>query len=686
MINSALVIFTSNAAQAAGAFALAMVLVGFHRLYQRPYLLTWAWSWWAFCVGLITEALSLSMVSHLPPTAPARLAASLASITAGYWQAAWLLFGSYEATAARLLSRGFRRAVLAALLLLAIGSVTLTLYTTPEVRFLARVGLRTFLLGTAFLAAAWGVWSSRTRGSGLGRRLVAGAFLLYGLNQIHYLVIIVTQMVNLSSMTYSAYLGPFDFLFQSLIGIGMVTWLLEDERQRVLAAADRIEHLAHHDSLTDLPNRGLMVQHLRKALTQAGARRERLVVLFLDLDRFKVVNESLGNRQGDELLKAFSERLRHNLRGTDLIARVAADEFAILLPSVEGEGTAVRVAEKILAVTRLPFSLQEREVYLTASLGVSRYPEDGADAETLLKRAEIAMVRVKETSRDGHQLYTQGMDSHSLEQLSLGADLRRELAQHGGGLTLFYQPVLDSKRRRIDGVEALLRWHHPARGLMTPGEFLWLAEASGLANVLDLWVLRTACREVEVWRREGAAELLLAVNLSARSFQQPDLLQRVQDVLTETGFPPCSLVLEITETLAMQNAEATLAVLRGLKELGVRIAIDDFGTGYSSLSYLTTFPIDTLKLDRSFVHTIGKARGSEEVAAAVIALAVSLEIAVIAEGVEEQRQMRWLQGLGCDQFQGYLFSPPLPAAECHDLVFQESLEDRIERVEQLLDA
>ena len=686
MINSTLVIFTSNAAQAAGAFALAMVLVGFHRLYQRPYLLTWAWSWWAFCVGLITEALSLYLVPHLPATAPARLAASLLSITAGYWQAAWLLFGSYEATAARLLSHRFRRAVLTALLLVAAGSVTLTLYTTPQVRFLARVGLRTFLLGAAFLMAAWGVWSSRAQGSGLGRRLVAGAFLLYGLNQIHYLVIIVTQTVNLSSMAYSAYLGPFDFLFQSLIAIGMVTWLLEDERQRVLAAADRIEHLAHHDPLTDLPNRGLMVQHLRKAVAEAEARRERLAVLFLDLDRFKLVNESLGNRQGDELLKAFAERLRRNLRSTDLIARVAADELTVLLPSVEGEGTAVRVAEKLLEVTRLPFSLQGREVYLTASLGVSRYPEDGADAETLLKRAEIAMVRVKETSRDSYQLYTPGMDSHSLEQLSLEADLRRELAQRDGGLTLFYQPVLDSRRRRVEGVEALLRWHHPSRGLMMPGEFLWLAEASGLANALDLWVLRTACREVEEWRREGVTELLLAVNLSARSFQQPDLVQRIQDVLTETGFPASSLVLEITETLAMQNAEVTLAVLGGLKELGVRIAIDDFGTGYSSLSYLTTFPIDTLKLDRSFVHTIGKARGSEEVAAAVIALAVSLEIAVIAEGVEEQQQMRWLQGLGCDQFQGYLFSPPLPAAECRDLVLQERLEARIERVEQLLDA
>jgi diguanylate cyclase (GGDEF)-like protein len=687
MINSTLVIFTSNVAQAIGAGILAMVLVGFHRLYQRHYLLTWAWSWLAFCVWLLAGAASQYLAPQMPADAPARLAASLLSITAGYWQVGWLLFGVHEATAEKPLSRRFQRATLAALLLLALGSVTLTLYTSSEVRVLVRVGLRELLLGIAFLAGAWGVWRSRTRRSGLGRGLVAGAFLLYGLHQLHYLVVIASQRVHVGSMTYAAYLGPFDFLLQSLIGIGMVTWLLEDERQGVITASERIEHLAYHDPLTDLPNRNLLLQLLRKAITGAEARRERLAVFFLDLDRFKVVNESLGNRHGDELLKGFAERLRTNLRGTDLVARVAADEFVILLPSVESESTVVRVAEKLLSVTRLPFALQEREVYLTASLGVSRYPEDGTDAETLLKRAEIAMYRTKETSRDGYQMYVPGMDSHSLEQLSLEADLRRELGlrpgQGGGGLTLFYQPVLDSQRRCVEGVEALLRWYHPTRGLMTPGEFLWIAEAAGLANVLDLWVLRTACREVEEWRREGAPDLLLAVNLSPRSFQQPDLLRRIEAVLAETGFPPSALVLEITETLAMQNAEATLSVLGGLKALGVRIAIDDFGTGYSSLSYLTTFPIDTLKVDRSFVHAIGHGRGSEEVAAVVIALAVSLEISVIAEGVESLEQWRWLQGLGCDKFQGYLFSPPLPASECRDLVLHGDLDARIDRMEEL---
>jgi len=687
MISSALVLVTSNVAQALGAVVLAIVLTAFHRHYQRSYLRAWAWSWWAFCVSVLAGSAALYLVGRLPPAAPARLLASSLSLVAGYCQVAWLLFGTYEGVSERPLSSRFQRRVLAALVVLALGSVLSSLFIAPHARFLVRVGVRTLLLGIAFLVAGWRVFRSRTHLSGLGRRLVSSTFLLYGLHQLHYLVVIVTQMVHVGSMTYADYLGPFDFLFHALIGLGMVIWLLEDEQRRVVAASARIEHLAYHDLLTDLPNRNLLLQHLQQMIGQAEARRERLAVLFLDLDRFKVVNESMGNRHGDELLKAYSERLRHHLRATDPVARVTADEFAILLPAAESDAAVIGVTEKILGLTRLPFALQGREVYLTASIGISRCPEDGTDAETLLKHAEIAMYRAKEIRRDHYQIYSPSMDSNSLDQLSLEADLRRALTQpeqRDGGLALFYQPVLDTGERRIDGVEALLRWFHPTRGLMEPGEFLWLAEVAGLANTLDLWVLRTACREAEDWRREGDPDLQLAVNLSPRSFQQPELLRRIQDVLAETGFPPSLLVLEITETLAMQNAEATLAVLRGLKALGVRIAIDDFGTGYSSLSYLTTFPIDTLKVDRSFVHTIGRRRGSEEVAAAVIALALSLEIGVIAEGVESQEQLAWLQGLGCSRFQGYLFSRPLPAAECRDLLLHGDLDARIAQLERVM--
>ncbi len=688
MIDSTLVIFTSNLAQALGAVVLALILAGFHRTYGRRYLLTWAWSWWAFCVSQAGGAVALLIYySHPGVPLPLRLAISTVGLAAGYWQAALLLFGTWEVVTERELPARLRTAVLGALALLALVVVVVSLSLGSYPRELARVGLRLLLQGTAFVVASWGVWRSRRNrapASGIGRRMVAGSFLLFGLHQLHYLVIILVQNLLTRSLSYVAYLGPFDFLFQALIGIGMVVWLLEDERQRVLATADRIEHLAYHDPLTDLPNRNLLVQSLKGSVEGAEVRGERVAVLFLDLDRFKIVNESLGNRSGDELLRSVAERLRTSLGGTDLLARVAADEFAVLMPAVEGEAALCRMAEKLLAILRLPFALQGREIYLTASLGISRFPEDGGDAETLLKRAEIAMYRAKETRRDDYQIFTASMDSNTLEQLALEADLRKALAQEPGELVLFYQPVLDSERRVLEGVEALLRWRHPVRGLMTPGEFLWLADVSGLAVPLDLWVLRQACREVQEWRAAGASELRLAVNLSPRSFQQPDLLQRIQGALAETGLPPFSLELEITETLAMHNAGATLGMLRGLKDLGVRIAIDDFGTGYSSLSYLTTFPIDTLKVDRSFVHTLGRGHGGEEVAAAVIALAVSLGLGVIAEGVETREQWRWLEGLGCDRFQGYLFSPPLPAFECRELILHGSVEERIRRAEFLM--
>jgi diguanylate cyclase (GGDEF)-like protein len=689
MMNTSLVILTSSVAQALGAVVLAMVLVGFHRLYQRPYLLTWAWSWWAFCVSLLSGSLALFMVRYMPAGAPPRLAMSSVALIAGYCQVAWLLFGTYEVVKEKSPSRRLRRSVLGLFCLFALVSVFASINIAPHPRFVVRVALRALLLGIAFLIASWGVWSRRPqlagKSSSMGRRLVSGAFLLYGLHQLHYAVVIVaTPLVRPGAMDYTVYLGPFDILFQALMGIGLVTWLLEDERQRIVAASAQIEHLAYHDALTDLPNRNLLVQQLREAVARAETRRERVAVLFLDLDRFKKVNESLGNRPGDDLLKMLAERLRHNLRGTDLIARLAADEFVILLPGIDSEASILRVAEKLLAVIRTPFQLQGREIYLTGSLGISRCPEDGADPELLLKRAELAMYKAKETQRDSYQLYAPPMETRGLEHLSLEADLRKALTGEPGELALFFQPVLDTSRRGVAGVEALLRWFHPTRGLLPPSEFLWLAELSGLATALDLWVLRTACREIRGWREQGATDLYLAVNLSPRSFQQPDLLGHIEAVLAETGLPPSALELEITETLAMQNAEATLAVLRGLKDLGVRIAIDDFGTGYSSLSYLTNFPIDTLKVDRSFVHNLGRGKGGEEVAAAVIALALSLEIAVVAEGVESDEQWRWLLGLGCEKFQGYLFSPPLPGAECEDVLLHHRLDPKIRSAEQIM--
>jgi diguanylate cyclase (GGDEF)-like protein len=442
----------------------------------------------------------------------------------------------------------------------------------------------------------------------------------------------------------------------------------EEERRQIASAWARAEHLAYHDPLTDLPNRNLLVQHVAAALHRAERRFEgRSALLFFDLDRFKVINDSLGHSYGDEILRSIAERLRRNLLEAETVARMDGDGFVVLLPMVNSEWKIAQMAEKLLGLIRRPFELRNTELYVTASVGSSRFPEDGADPDELIRKAEIAMYQAKLHGGDQYQVYLPAMDTDAKERLSLENDLRRALMH--GDLVLFYQPIVDARTGSIEGVEALLRWQHPERGLMGPAEFVWLAEVTGMSNAVDLWMLRTACREVSEWHKDGA-DVRVAVNLSGHPFQRPDLLDRIQEVLAETGLPPFMLQIEITETLAMQDAELSQSVLRGLKELGIRIAIDDFGTGYSSLSYLTTLPIETLKVDRSFVSGLGTDRGSGEITAAVISLAHSLKLDVVAEGVENEAQLEILRSQGCNKVQGYLFSPPIPAAACRAKVLE----------------
>jgi diguanylate cyclase (GGDEF)-like protein len=669
MESSTLVVFVSQAAQAGGALVMALVLVGFHRLYQREYLRTWAWSWWAFCVWMVSSGLGHLLAWSGLPFPRIQTLLTILSLISAYWHVAWLLFGTYELATTRSVPERTEITVLGILLLLALIPVLLSADANPADRFMTQECLRYFFLALAHLVASYWIWNAGNEevSAGLGQRIMSAGFLLSSVQEAHYLAAYLLGMAP----GYTSLLEPFDFLLQFLLGIGMVIWLLEEERRRVLAASARAEHLAYHDPLTDLPNRNLLVQHVAAALHRAERRSDgRAAVLFLDLDRFKVINDSLGHNYGDEILRAITERLRRNLLETETVARMGGDGFAVLLPVVSSEWKIAQAADKILGLVRRPFAVQGTELYVTTSVGISRFPEDGADPDELLKKAEIAMYHGKEHGGDQYQVYAPTMDANALERLALENDLRKALVH--GELVLFYQPVLDARTGCIESVEALLRWQHPERGLMGPAEFLWLAEVTGMSNAVDLWVLKTACREIAEWHADGA-DVRVAVNLSTRPFQRPDLLDRIQEVLAETGLPANMLQLEITETLAMQNAEASQGVLRGLKELGIRIAIDDFGTGYSSLSYLTSLPIDILKVDRSFVSGLGTDRGSGEITAAVIALAHSLALDVVAEGVETEGQLEILRSQGCNKVQGYLFSPPIPAPRCRELALEGRL-------------
>jgi diguanylate cyclase (GGDEF)-like protein len=661
--------YVTQLAQATSAVILAVVLLGFYHTYRREYLLDWAWSWWASCVFLFGGGLSSLLAAHFPEAAPATLLLFTISIVAGHWQVAWLLFGTGEVATGRMVGRLLRRSLLILLSVIAVGTVAASLFVPAGTRLLVQTGPRLLFTGLAFSLASFGVLRTAPRQMGNGRLLTAGSLLLYGLEQLHYLVLLLSPYLFGHRIGLDpASLAIFDVPLQAAIGLGMVIWLLDEERKRTSEASRQIEHLAYHDPLTNLPNRIFFLEELIDTLESAERHQSGLAVLFLDLDRFKVINDSLGHGAGDDMLEVLAERLRGALRQGDTVARQGGDEFTILLPALRQDGDVANVADKILSVVRQPMALQGQEVVVSASLGISRFPGDGRDPEELLKKADVAMYRAKELGGDGFQLYAASMDTHALERLSLENDLRKALANDE--FVLHYQPILDARNGDIAGVEALLRWNHPSRGLMPPGDFLWLAEITGLTDLIDLWVLRTACAQVSFWQTEFSLPLRVAVNLSARPFQHPDLIARVERVLEETGLPASALELEITETLAMQDAEASLAVLSGLKALGVRISIDDFGTGYSSLSYLTNFPINTLKVDGSFVRSLGGTRGSYEIASAVIALAHTLDIGVVAEGVELESQWLILREQGCDEVQGYLFSRPLAPSSCLEFILE----------------
>jgi diguanylate cyclase (GGDEF)-like protein/PAS domain S-box-containing protein len=434
----------------------------------------------------------------------------------------------------------------------------------------------------------------------------------------------------------------------------------------------QLAHLAQHDSLTGLPNRLLFQDRLGQALAQARRRGTQVAVLYMDIDRFKQINDTLGHSAGDALLRLVAGRLSSCIRRSDTLARLGGDEFTVVLNELAEPGDAMRVGHTLVEAMRKPFALEGRELYVSVSLGISLFPGDGDDAETLLVNADVAMYRAKEMGRDTFQWFSPEMNVLARERLELEGDLRRALA--AGQLDLHYQPQVDGAGR-IAGLEALLRWEHPTLGNVAPTRFIPLAEETGLIVPIGQWVLRRACAQAARWRAAGHRWLRVSVNASALQFRRSDWVATVRSALADSGLPAQALELEITESLLLQSVTETTANLLELRDLGVRIAIDDFGTGYSSLSYLHKLPITTLKIDQSFVREIGAgAHGAGEdapIVRTIVALARNLGMAVVAEGVETEAQRALLLRLGCDALQGYLLHPPLPVAAVDALLAAE---------------
>jgi diguanylate cyclase (GGDEF)-like protein len=426
--------------------------------------------------------------------------------------------------------------------------------------------------------------------------------------------------------------------------------------------------MATHDGLTGLPNSVLLNDRLESALSRARRGRRRVGVMFLDLDHFKDVNDTLGHRVGDALLKELSRRIRGALRQSDVLARISGDEFVVVLEDLPDEGAPERVARMILDEVRRPFQVEGNEIHVSGSLGLAIHPEDGADAETLLKNADAAMYHAKELGRNGFRLFSAELASRRTQRMQMETALRGALKD--GELELHYQPIVEVSSGEVRQVEALLRWHDPKRGLVLPQGFIPLAEESGLGHAIGHWVLEAACRQARAWRDAGLGDITICVNLSAGQLRDSAMLADLKRTLQRTGCEPGWLQFEITETSMVRDVEGASVMLAKLRTLGVRIAIDDFGTGFSSLSHLRHLPVDALKIDKAFVADIDAARprkgegaGGAAIVSAVIGLARGLGLHVVAEGVEKRAQLNFLTREGCDACQGYLLCPPLPASE-----------------------
>jgi len=450
--------------------------------------------------------------------------------------------------------------------------------------------------------------------------------------------------------------------------IGEVVLLRDVTAVRALTV--RMAHLAHHDLLTGLPNRLLLADRLARALVLADRHQRCVAVLFLDIDRFKHINDSLGHSIGDELLHAVGRELTMCVRSSDTVSRQGGDEFVVVLSELERPEDAAVGAQKIVTAIKRPHLVSGHELHVSVSVGICGYPQDGHDAETLLRNADIALYRAKDAGRDCYEFFRPEMKRHAIERQSIEAELHGALKR--GEFVLHCQPKIDLKSGAISGMEALIRWQHPRRGLVGPGQFIAIAEDCGLIAPIGCWVVEEACRQAQGWQDAGLPDIPISVNISAAEFRNKHFVDHIRDILADSRLAPHYLEIEVTETILMIDAGATATTLGRLKDMGVRLAIDDFGTGFSNLSYLNRFPIDALKIDKSFVQQIVAAPSDAPIVSAVIRMAKSLKQRVIAEGVETSDQVAFLVAEECTEGQGFYFSRPMPASQLVESMFLRS--------------
>jgi diguanylate cyclase (GGDEF)-like protein len=660
--------FLGYVGTATSATVAAVVLASLYRARQRPWLRSWSWSWLFLTFHSLLAGAAYVASRTGVAAQPRVVLASLAAI-AGFAQLVFLLAGAREVGTGVLYPRkrlGVALSIASALAVL----ISFPGSSDPSAAFLRyslRFGVRVLTAGAVFLVAAVLVRRGLKTRPTLGRRLVAGSLAVTGLHHFHTLFIGIGGFTSGVRHPLLTLLGSLDVLLAVVTVLGVVILLLEDERNAAVAAATQLEHMAGHDALTGLPNRRMLLERTAQALRRAVRDRRSVAVLALDVDGFKLLNDSLGHALGDELLRSVGQRLRAAVRETDTVARLSGDEFGVLL-EVRDPDEAASVVEKLRAALGRPFVLQGRDVHVTMSGGFAVSPRHGETADALLAGADIAASRARADGRDSVRPFDASLNEVARKTVALEGALRKALAD--GELRLHYQPIVSLASGRIDGFEALLRWESAGLGPVAPSDFIHLAEANGLIVPIGRWALRTACSQAREWQKAGVPARV-SVNLSAREFRQPDLYLTVRDTLSETGLPAPLLDLEITERVAMESPDVSQFVLRELRSLGVSISLDDFGTGYSSLAYLRSFPIDTLKIDGSFIRAMGGDPQSAAIVRSVIDLARNLKLGTVAEGVETGEQLALLRRAACDRIQGWAVSRALPAADATRLLLDD---------------
>ncbi|HEU4520598.1 MAG TPA: EAL domain-containing protein [Thermoanaerobaculia bacterium] len=648
-----------------GPFAVALLLFQIHRSFGRSYTSHWTRSFSALAIfHFATAAIVIGGEASGHINHGLLMLTSAVGGGAAYLQVGWLIWGCFELARRKPVRIRESNRLLAVLLGAGVlsGIIPFLLGGEAALHRFFYLGLHALAAGATFTLCGAAIW--RYRGAGFA--IPVFSFVAYGGLQFYSFVLIMRSLVGRTAMPMDS-VAVASVFGSGIIALGLVLAVLEDQREAAALATSQVEHLAYYDTLTGLPNRSLFGDRLAVALTHAARHHYKLAVLFLDIDRFKGINDSLGHTMGDRLLRTVATRIRGAVREEDTVARFGGDEFTVLIHIIGKIEDAGKIAQKILDSLKAPIIIDEREFVVTSSIGISIYPMDGTDGETLIRNADTAMYRSKDLGGNTYQFYAASMNHKAVEALEVENGLRRALAQQE--FVLYYQPLVDVRSGTVFGLEALIRWNHPQLGLLRPDRFIPAAEESGLIIPMGRWVLREACRQANEWHRRGH-RVVVAVNLSGRQFQDPDLIRQVREALDAADLRAEYLELEITEGYAMQDVEKAIQTLRQLKALGVRIAIDDFGTGYSCLSYLKQFPIDTLKLDGSFVRDLSTPEDAQ-IALGVIALAHSLKLKVIAEGVETIGQMSFLREHACDRLQGYLFSRPMPAANFERFINQK---------------